>query len=70
VTDRTARLPYEHTLAEINDISQACNAITSGRSVPGDVAVGILAARSNLAIAAGLLAVADAIRATVTDPQP
>ncbi|MFD8577355.1 hypothetical protein ACFV1H_18730 [Streptomyces virginiae] len=60
----TARLPYEHTLAEINDISQACNSITGGRSVPGDVAVGILTTRSNLAIAAALLAVAVAIRNT------
>ncbi|MCX5587585.1 hypothetical protein [Streptomyces erythrochromogenes] len=64
MTSRPERLPYEHTLNEINDINQACNGITGGRGVPGDVAVGVLAARSNLAIASALLAVADAIRST------
>lgn len=57
-----ARLPYEHTLSEINDINQALNTITDGRGLPADIAVGVMTTRSNLAIASSLLAVADAIR--------
>ncbi|GAA3374678.1 hypothetical protein [Streptomyces racemochromogenes] len=57
------RLPYEHTLAEINDVNKAINTITKCPT-PGDLTAGILIARSNLAIASSLLAVADAIRAT------
>jgi acetyl-CoA acetyltransferase len=57
------RLPYDHTLSEINDVNQALNTITDGRGVPDNIAVGVLTIRSNLAIASSLLAVADAIRA-------
>lgn len=57
----TQRLPYEHTLSEINDITTSLNVIAN-TGVPGDLAVGILTARSNLAIASSLLAIADAIR--------
>jgi hypothetical protein len=42
----------------------------ASRSVPGDVAVGVLTAQSNLAIATALVAVADAIRATALGIQP
>ncbi|KOU50546.1 hypothetical protein ADK55_18560 [Streptomyces sp. WM4235] len=42
----------------------------TSRSVPGDVAAGVLTAQSNLAIATALIAVADAIRATAAEPQP
>lgn len=69
MTEPTERLPYAHTLSEINDINQAINVITGGR-IPGDIAVGVLTARSNLAIASSLLAVADAIRATTARSQP
>ncbi len=61
------RLPYAHTLAEINEITQNLNGITSGRSVPGDIAIGVLTTRSNLAIASALLALADAVRSTQPD---
>ncbi|MFI5985090.1 hypothetical protein ACIBEA_30015 [Streptomyces sp. NPDC051555] len=63
----TARTPYEHTLSEINDINQALNVITGSGRIPGDIAAGVLAARSNLAIASSLLAIADAIRSTQPD---
>lgn len=60
----TARTPYDHTLAEINDITEALNGITSSGRIPGDIAASVITARSNLAVASSLLAVADAIRAT------
>ncbi|MFC8267785.1 hypothetical protein ACFUIZ_18940 [Streptomyces cinereoruber] len=56
--------PYDYTLHTINETSQRLNLITGGRPVPGDVATNALIAQSNLAIAGGLLAIADAIRAT------
>lgn len=59
----TERLPYAHTLSEINDINASLNVIAS-TGIPGDLAVSVLTTRSNLAIATSLLAVADAIRAT------
>lgn len=62
----TKRLPYDHTLSEINDITTALNTITNGRIITADQAASVLTARSNLAIAASLLAVADAIRATAS----
>ncbi|MFD6968345.1 hypothetical protein [Streptomyces sp. NPDC059949] len=52
----------------INQTGQRLNTITEGRSVPGDVAVGVLNAQSNLAIACSLLAIADAIRAAHAGP--
>lgn len=58
------RIPYGHALHMVNETSEALNELTNGRSVPGEIAVGVLTARSNLAIASALLAVADAIRAT------
>lgn len=66
----TERTPYQHTLAEINEVNQNLNTITSGRGVPDDIAIGVLTARSNLAIASSLLAVADAIRSTQPDGSP
>lgn len=63
----TERTPYQHTLAEINEVNQNLNTITSGWGVSGDIAIGVLTARSNLAIASSLLAVADAIRSTQPD---
>jgi hypothetical protein len=63
MTGQTERLPYAHTLSEINDVNASLNVI-AGTGIPGDLAVGVLTARSNLAIASALLAVADAIRST------
>lgn len=60
----TQRTPYDHTLAEINDLTAAINRIANGPT-PGDVTAGILTARANLAIASALLAVA--IRSTQPD---
>ncbi|WP_327377979.1 hypothetical protein OG393_30875 [Streptomyces sp. NBC_01216] len=54
--------PYAYTLHAINETAQRLNLITGGRSVPGDVATRALIAQSNLAIAGGLLAIADALR--------
>lgn len=68
MTSPHERLPYAHTLREINDVNASLNMI-AGTGIPGDLAVGVLTARSNLAIASSLLAVADAIRAASTAGQ-
>ncbi|MFC8463379.1 hypothetical protein [Streptomyces sp. NPDC057250] len=54
--------PYDYTLDAINETTWRLNAVTEGRPVPGDVATSALIAQSNLAIAGGLLAIADALR--------
>lgn len=69
-----ARLPYEHTLAEINATAAGLGgieALPSGRprDLDGPTAIGVLTVRSNLAIASALLAVADALRPAPTDGQ-
>lgn len=66
------RNPYEHTLVEVNETLKGLQGITvmpggGLRNLDGPTAIGVLAARSNLAVASALLAVADAIRAKVED---
>jgi hypothetical protein len=67
MTEPTARTPYEYTLHTINEVNEQTNRITgtgpSVRPVDARTATAVLAARSNLAIASALLAVADALRA-------
>lgn len=64
--DNTKRTPYTHALHVINTVNDATNVITglpdNPRGLPADTAASVLTVRSNLAIAAALLAVADAIR--------
>ncbi|MEU7416682.1 hypothetical protein [Streptomyces antibioticus] len=72
MSEPVARLPYEHTLAEINTTSSGLGgieALPSGRprDLDGPTAIGVLMVRSNLAIASALLAVADALRCTPAD---
>lgn len=62
--------PYHYTLYTINETAQRLNLVTEGRPVPGDVATAALLAQSNLAIAGGLLAIADALRANPPAPEP
>lgn len=61
--------PYNYTLDAINETAQRLNLITGGRPVPGDVATSALIAQSNLSIAGGLLAIADALRANPPAPE-
>jgi hypothetical protein len=63
----TPRTPYEHALHKINETSGRLNLITNGRGIPGDIAASVLNAESRLAVAAALLAVADAIRSAQPD---
>ena len=68
---KTTRTPYDHTLAEINEISAGVGLVAthpdgSPRGLDGPTAVGALTVRSNLAIASALLALTDAVR---SDPQ-
>ncbi|MGW0131924.1 hypothetical protein [Streptomyces sp. NPDC003299] len=63
----TARKPYDHALWLINQVDEGVRGMTSWsggqqRVLPGDVAVGLLTVRSNLAIASALVAVAEALR--------
>lgn len=65
--DKTTFLPYDHTLAQITEISAAVSRIStrgdgSPRGLDGPTVVGVHTVRSNLAIAAALLALADAVR--------
>ncbi|MFC8008898.1 hypothetical protein [Streptomyces cinereoruber] len=56
------QVPYDYTLGAINETTERLNSVTGGRPVPDDVATNALLAQSHLAIAAGLLAIADALR--------
>lgn len=61
------RTPYNHTLHTINETEEGIRAMVldgnrAARDLDGPTAVGILAARSNLAIASALLSVADVLR--------
>ena len=63
----TVRNPYHHALHQINDVEEVIKRITETpagamRPVGDTMAAGILTARSNLAIAAALLALADSAR--------
>ncbi|MGY1500828.1 hypothetical protein ACW4TU_30325 [Streptomyces sp. QTS52] len=63
----TARPPHDHALWLINNVEEGINGMVTlpggqTRNVDGPTAVGILAARSNLAIASALVAVAEALR--------
>ncbi|MGV9282149.1 hypothetical protein [Streptomyces sp. NPDC003730] len=62
----TARTPYEHALHQINEVSDQTNRVTgigaNARSIDPVTTNAVLTARSNLAIASALLAVADALR--------
>ena len=65
-------VPYDYALSMINQVADAINSIGltpdgAPRNLPADVAVGALQTRSNIAIAAALLAVADATRETPRD---
>lgn len=64
----SASAPYHSALFQIADTTRRLNLITGNRKVSEDIAVGVLNAQSNLAIATSLLAVADAIRATNAGP--
>ncbi|MFF7829755.1 hypothetical protein ACFZCM_31520 [Streptomyces rochei] len=68
----TARTPYDHALWLINTVDEGVNGMVtlpngSPRDLAGHIAAGVLTARSNLAIASALLAVADALRASSTE---
>lgn len=68
MSEPITRVPYEHALAEINVTASSLRSIEAlpnglPRDLDGPTAIGALTVRSNLAIAAALLAVADAIRA-------
>lgn len=67
--EQIARRPYDHALHQINEVSEQTNRVTgtgdSPRSIDPVTTVAVLNARSNLAIASALLAIADALR-----PQP
>ncbi|WP_432111138.1 hypothetical protein [Streptomyces sp. YPW6] len=61
------RTPYDHALHTINLTEDGIRAMVMdgnrpARDLDGPTAVGILTARSNLAIASALLAVADVLR--------
>jgi hypothetical protein len=63
----TARPPYDHALWLINNVEQGIKGMATlpngqTRDVDGPTAVGILTARSHLAIASALVAVAEALR--------
>lgn len=66
MTHPAVRTPYEHTLHQINEVSAQTNHVTgigdSSRPIDPVAMVAVLNARSNLAIASALLAVADALR--------
>lgn len=68
----TTRTPYDHALWLINSVDEGVNGMVTlptgrPRDLPGPTAAGVLTARSNLAIASALLAVADALRASSTE---
>lgn len=74
MTDPVARKPYDHAATQINNTADALRGIESlpdgrPRDLDGPTAVGALTVRSNLAIAAALLAVADALRPAVVSEQ-
>ncbi|WP_326779746.1 hypothetical protein OG481_02290 [Streptomyces longwoodensis] len=71
MSERVERKPYEHTLHLINTVGQSIDRMAETpdgrpRDLDGPTAVGTLIAVSNSAIAAALLAVADAIRSSAT----
>ncbi|MEU0018012.1 hypothetical protein ABZ173_10115 [Streptomyces rochei] len=67
----TARTPYDHAVHQINEVSDQTNRVTgvgeSARPIDPVTTNAVLIARSNLAIASALLAVADALRASSTE---
>lgn len=67
MTQPATGAPYHAALFQITDTTRRLNLISGNRKVSEDTAVGVLTAQSNLAIAAALLAVADAIRSTQPD---
>lgn len=74
MTEAVSRAPYAHALAEVNTTSASLRnieALPSGRprDLDGPTVIGVLAVRSNLAIASALLAIADALRSSPTDGQ-
>ena len=63
----TARPPHDHALWLINNVEENITGMVTQpngqtRNVDGPTAVGILTARSNLAIASALVAIAEALR--------
>ncbi|MFD3929708.1 hypothetical protein [Streptomyces sp. NPDC058614] len=60
------RNPYNHALHQINEVSEQTNRVTGTgdgtRPITPMAMIAVLTARSNLAIASALLAVADALR--------
>jgi hypothetical protein len=72
MTEPETRAPYDHALSTINataDNLRGIEKLPSGRprDLDGPTAVGALTVWSNLAIAAALLAVADALRPLPTN---
>lgn len=67
MTAETPRTPYSHALHTINETATSLRMIEGlpngrPRDLDGPTAIGALTVRSNLAIAAALLAIADALR--------
>jgi len=66
MSEPDSHLPYDHALHQINEVSAQTNLVTgigeASRPIPPIALVAVLTARSNLAIASALLAVADALR--------
>ncbi len=64
--EQVERLPYDSAIFEINTVAESLRGIESlngrPRALDGPTAIGALTARSNLAVAAALLAIADALR--------